>query len=63
MNQDNRFALFNVRTKLPAWLERRAKRAALANDYQRASQLCDLINRAENRLLQTSPYGIGSLSN
>jgi hypothetical protein len=60
MNELNRFALYNFRARLPAWLERRAQRAARAGNIQNALRLCDLMHRAENRLMQTSPLAVES---
>ncbi len=60
MNESNRFALYNFRSRLPKWIERRANRAANAGNIQRALHLCDLINRAETRLTETSPFCIES---
>ena len=60
MNELNRFALYNFRARLPAWIECRAKRAAKAGNIQGALRLCDLIYRAENRLAHTSPFSIES---
>lgn len=59
----NAAALYNVRARLPEWLERRARGAAKVGNTERALRLCDLIHRAESRLIETCPFGIQSFSN
>lgn len=54
----NHFALYNFRSRLPDWLEARAKRVAATGSTQRALHLIELMYRAHSRVLSESPFGI-----